>query len=81
MHRLSIQVLYYPFHCCRSVAPIRRAMGVVVRQGISAETSWQEHQKIIDALMSDDVESAENAMRRHIEKAQHETASILSQIP
>ena len=60
---------------------IRRAMGVVVRQGISAETSWQEHQKIIDALMSDDVESAENAMRRHIEKAQHVTASILSQIP
>ena len=56
---------------------IRRAMGVVVRQGISAETSWQEHQKIIDALMSDDVGSAENAMRRHIEKAQHETASIL----
>lgn len=36
---------------------IHRAMGVVVRQGISAETSWQEHQKIIDALMSANVGS------------------------
>ena len=60
---------------------IRRAMGVVVRQSIPAETSWHEHQKIIDALISDDVGSAEHAMRCHIEKAEHETASILSQFP
>ncbi|MFT4784425.1 MAG: DNA-binding GntR family transcriptional regulator [Paracoccaceae bacterium] len=59
---------------------IRRAMGVVVRQGISAETSWQEHQEIIDALLNDDVVSAENVMRRHIEQAQHATATILSQL-
>ena len=57
---------------------IRRAMSVVVRQGVSAQKSWQEHQEIIDALMDDDVESAENSMRRHIEQAQHSIASILS---
>ena len=59
---------------------IRRAMGVVVRQGISAETSWTEHQQIIDALMSKDVEAAENFMRRHIEQAQLKTATVLARL-
>ena len=59
---------------------IRRAMSVTIRQGVSPEKSWQEHQEIIDALMDNDVESAENSMRQHIEQAQHSTASILSQI-
>lgn len=59
---------------------IRRAMGVVVRQGISAEASWQEHRQIIDALMNGDVDSAETSMRRHIERAQSKTAAILARL-
>lgn len=56
---------------------IRRSMGVVVRGGVAAETSWEEHTKIIDALMHGDIDAAERAMKGHIERAQAKTAALL----
>lgn len=57
---------------------IRRSMGVVVRQIIAAEVSWDEHTEIIEDLMRDDVESAELRMKNHIMRAQAETVALLS---
>lgn len=59
---------------------IRRSMAVVVRGAVSAETSWSEHAKIIDALMRGDVDYAEEAMRSHINRAMVKTASILREM-
>ena len=58
---------------------IRRAMGVVLRQGGASETSWQQHETVIDALLRGDVDRAEAEMRRHIEHAKAKTAKVLSQ--
>ena len=56
---------------------IRRAMGVVLRQGVASETSWEEHERIVDALMRCDVDFAEEEMRRHIEHAKAKTEAAL----
>lgn len=56
---------------------IRRAMSVVLRMGVAAEESWQEHEEIIAGLLKQDVEAAEAAMRRHIDNAQHKTIGML----
>jgi DNA-binding GntR family transcriptional regulator len=56
---------------------IRRSMAVVVRGTVSAETSWAEHAKIIEALMQGDVDCAEEAMRSHISRAMVKTISTL----
>ena len=58
---------------------IRRAIGVVVRQGVAVETSWEQHEKIIEALLHDDVQGAEIEMKLHIQRAQARTEAILSQ--
>ncbi|SHG66920.1 GntR family transcriptional regulator [Marivita hallyeonensis] len=58
---------------------IRRSMGVVLRQGVASSTSWEEHEKVIDALMRDDVETAARDMKAHIENAQCKTLTLLSQ--
>lgn len=57
---------------------IRRSMGVVLRRGVASKTSWEEHDRIITALMRGEVEGAEHEMRRHIERAQEKTAALLS---
>lgn len=59
---------------------IRRSMAVVVRGAVSAETSWTEHAKIIDALMQGDVDCAEDAMRSHINRAMVKTVSTLREM-
>ena len=56
---------------------IRRAMGVVLRQGGASATSWEEHERIIDAMLREDVETAEMEMRNHIESAQEKTLQVL----
>ena len=48
---------------------IRRAMSVVVRQGLSAEKCWQEHQEIIDALKVRDAQALIRAQSNHGEHA------------
>ena len=58
---------------------IRRSMGVVLRRGVASKTSWEEHDRIIAALMRSDVELAEDEMRQHIERAQEKTAALLSE--
>jgi DNA-binding GntR family transcriptional regulator len=59
---------------------IRRAMGVVLRQGVPSQTSWEEHEKVIEALMAGLVERAEDEMRRHVANAQAKTSAVLSQV-
>lgn len=59
---------------------IRRAMGVVLRQGVPSQNSWEEHERIIDALMGGDVERAEEETRRHMKNALAKTAAVLPQI-
>lgn len=58
---------------------IRRSMGVVLRRGGASKTSWEEHDRIITALMRGDVECAEQEMKQHIERAQEKTAALLSE--
>lgn len=58
---------------------IRRAMGVVLRRGVPSMTSWEEHERIIKALMAGEVERAEDEMRRHVASAQAKTSAVLSQ--
>lgn len=55
---------------------IRRAMAVVVRGVVSAETSWTEHSRMIDALMQGDVARAEEEMKAHIDRAMAKTAGL-----
>ena len=52
---------------------IRRAMNLVIREGVTAETSWQEHNRIVDALMRGDVTQAAAEMEGHIVRAQAKT--------
>ena len=56
---------------------IRRGMSAVVREGISAATSWEEHARVIDTLLNGDVEQSVLAMKRHIENAQAKTLAVL----
>ena len=56
---------------------IRRAMSLVVREGISAETSWQEHGRIVDALLGGSVDDAALEMTGHISRAQEKTMAAL----
>ena len=57
---------------------IRRAIGLVVRQGVPTQTSWDEHTRIIEAMMRDDVETAVSEMENHIAHAQSKTIARLS---
>lgn len=56
---------------------IRRSMGAVVRRGVIAQTSWDEHAQIIEALLNEDVVTAEAAMTHHIESAQNKTLNLI----
>jgi DNA-binding GntR family transcriptional regulator len=56
---------------------IRRAMNLVIREGVTAETSWQEHNRIIEALMRGDVAQAAAEMEGHIVRAQAKTMEAL----
>lgn len=57
---------------------IRRAMAVVVRGVVSAETSWTEHSRMIGALMQGDVAGAEVEMKAHIDRAMDKTVTLFS---
>jgi DNA-binding GntR family transcriptional regulator len=59
---------------------IRRSMAVVVRGVVSAETSWTEHSRVIEALLQGDVTRAEDEMKAHIERAMEKTATRLSDV-
>ena len=56
---------------------IRRAMALVVREGIAAEISWQEHTRIVEALLRGDVDEAAQEMQGHIVRAQAKTVEAL----
>lgn len=58
---------------------IRRSMAVVVRGAVSAETSWTEHARVIEALMQDDVTRAEEEMKAHIDRAMTKSVRLLSE--
>lgn len=57
---------------------IRRSMGVVLRRGVASATSWEEHDRIIDAMMRDDTDAAEKEMKNHIDSAQAKTLAALA---
>ncbi|MEQ6250333.1 GntR family transcriptional regulator [Sulfitobacter sp. HNIBRBA3233] len=56
---------------------IRRSIGVVIQKGVAARTSWEEHERIVDAMMRDDVESAVSEMEDHIARAHRITSQRL----
>jgi DNA-binding GntR family transcriptional regulator len=58
---------------------IRRSMAVVVRGVVSADTSWTEHSRVIEALMQGDVARAEDEMKAHIDHAMAKTVIRLSE--
>lgn len=58
---------------------MRRAMAEVIRDGVAARTSWEQHGRIIDALMRGDVEQAAKEMHSHIDSAASKTIGILKQ--
>lgn len=58
---------------------IRRSMGVVIRGGVAVTTSWEEHARIIDALMLGDIDSAEREMKWHIERAQATSLALMTE--
>ena len=57
---------------------IRRAMNLVIREGIAAETSWQEHTRILEALLRGDVDKAASEMQEHIVSAQAKTVKLFN---
>ena len=48
---------------------LRRVMGDVLRSAVEPESIWQQHQGILEAIVSGDVEQAEILASSHIEKA------------
>ena len=57
---------------------IRRAMSMVVRESVAARTSWEEHERIIDAMMQDQPDAAVLEMQNHIARAQAKTVEKLA---
>lgn len=49
---------------------MRRSIGLVIQKGVAAHTSWEEHERIIDAMMRGDVDGAVAEMQDHIARAQ-----------
>lgn len=58
---------------------IRRSMGVVIRGGVAVKTSWEEHSRIIEALMQSDIDRAEQEMKLHIESARTKSVALLGE--
>ena len=56
---------------------MRRSMAEVLRDAAAAEVSWSEHQRIMEALLSGEVDAAVDAMRTHIENASDKTLAVL----
>ena len=58
---------------------MRRSIGLVIRKGVAARTSWEEHERIIDAMLRDDVDRAVAEMQDHIARAQQITTERLGE--
>lgn len=65
---------------CMHWQHIRRAMGVVLRDNQSAEASWDEHTRVITAMLQGDADTAAAEMEGHIVRAQAKTASEFARI-
>lgn len=52
-------------------------MAEVIRDGVTARTSWAEHARIIEALMGGDVETTASEMQSHIDHAATKTIAVL----
>ncbi len=54
-----------------------RSMAEVLRDPASAQQSWDDHQRIMDALIAGNAEAASEAMERHIGLAMEKTRKVL----
>ena len=54
-----------------------RSMAKVLRDPASAQQSWDDHEKIVDGLLTDDADAAAEAMERHIGLAMEKTRKVL----
>lgn len=57
---------------------MRRAMAEVIRDGVSARTSWEEHARIVQALLAGNTAAAVAEMQAHIDQAATKTVAILA---
>ena len=58
---------------------IRRSIGLVIHKGLAARTSWEEHERIIEAMLRDDAPGAVSALQDHIARAQQITAKRMQE--
>jgi DNA-binding GntR family transcriptional regulator len=59
---------------------MRRAMSAVLREGVAAATSWEEHAQIVEALLDGDADRSATVMLDHIERAQEKTLGALEDL-
>jgi len=59
---------------------MRRSMAEVLRNPESAQTSWEDHARIIDSLIHGQTETAALEMRNHIVRAQQKTMTALTTV-
>lgn len=57
---------------------LRRAMSEILKIPGTPKTSWEEHARVIDALLSNDVEAAASAMEQHILTAENKIGTALA---
>ena len=56
---------------------MRRSMAEVLRDPSSARSSWDDHERILAALLAGEIETAAAEMQDHILRAQNKTMAVL----